>query len=180
MLFKKRAIDKALLKLGENPARTLHKLGITGDTKPTSCPLATYIGAETGIAVSVEAGHIFVYGHIRPITRLSPALQMFIQDFDRGDYPELKKRVSLSEAVCELYWIPSLENYFCKTHITGVRGSATSCPIARYLSMRTGQKISVTSLEAYALGWYSQTRVPLPTNVSDFIRRFDKWTPIQI
>ena len=97
-------VRRALAKLGQTPdqiAKSLKTLGIVGTIcEPTTCPLAIYLGQVLPPRGNTGQGYWQVGGDwIEGIDReslelvveleTSPALQVFIDRFDKGQYPDL-------------------------------------------------------------------------------------------
>lgn len=62
--------------------------------------------------------------------------------------------------------------HFLRKHgITGDRGSAWTCPISRYLSLRTDKSVSAGLTTATVI--HGADQISLPTSVQEFIRKFD-------
>lgn len=58
--------------------------------------------------------------------------------------------------------------------VTGVRSDALECPVSRFVAQRVGVRIVTSTSRCYARGELQWNRtVPLPWEVSEFVRFFD-------
>lgn len=83
--------------------------------------------------------------------------------------------VSLAEALAELDAARTVDGVADRLRgagITGLRRNTTHCPVARYLSKRTGRRVRAGAGQVATNGeWYAA--YDMPYTVRSFIERFD-------
>jgi len=79
--------------------------------------------------------------------------------------------MELQEALNELRFLPPnlVADHLRQAGIKGKRQSAHQCPVARFLSEKTGQEVSVCAFDLGNTNYFYAT----PPAVAEFIRLFD-------